>query len=401
MRILLLTTDFPNEDDPQSGIFILRRAQAIASLGHDVLVLQLVPLVPPIGEKWTRRARAAAHAFAGDIPVHRVRAIIPPHMIAAEYVPLLLRRVLEREIRRVNADLVHASYIVPTGAVAVRQRLVPAIVTTHGYDAYDIPHRRPGLRHATVRTARAATRVTAVSGFLAKCVEDLSGRAVDVIWNGADERFFYPRDRAACRAELQLPPDRTVIAYAGHVIADKGVRELVEALGLLPKDERPLLVVAGDGDQRALLERRAAELRVDARFLGSVVHERIGTVFGAADVVTLPSYYEGLPNVICEAMLSERAVVATNVGGVPEIVHNRRSGLLVPPREIAPLAAAFERVCADAALRDELARTAREFASRNLTWRVSAKRYEALYEEVAEGRRAPQTTIPSRTQYAS
>jgi glycosyltransferase involved in cell wall biosynthesis len=207
---------------------------------------------------------------------------------------------------------------------------------------------------------------------------------VDVIWNGADERFFYPRDRLASRAELDLPRDRCIVAYAGNLLRNKGLLELFDAIGRMTPNERPLLVLAGTGDLRANLEASAADLPIEVRFLGALPHARIGALFGAADIVTLPSYYEGLPNVVCEAMLSQRAVVATTAGGIPEIIENGRTGLLVPPRDAQALFVALQRCVSDTALRERLAAAGREFARAHLTWTLSAKRYEQVYHEAIE-----------------
>jgi glycosyltransferase involved in cell wall biosynthesis len=367
------------------GIFILRRVQAIAALGHDVSVLVPVPYAPPVGAKWRTYNSIPEREIVGGIPVHAVRIITPPRFIAAEYMPLLMRPAIEREIDDFQPDIIHASYLVPCGQAVVRQRRVPTIVTSHGYDAYDLPHRRPGLRRACVEAVSKATRVTAVSGYLARCLQDLVPRNVDVIWNGADERFFFPRDRVECRAAFNLPRDRVIVAYAGFLLREKGLFELVDAISRIPAQERPLLVLAGDGPVRPELENAAARMRVDTRFLGALAHERIGLLFGASDVVTLPSYYEGLPNVVCEAMLSGRAVVASAVGGIPEIVQHERTGLIVPPRDAGALFESLSRCNADARLRDRLAMHAREFAAATLTWRRSAKRYEDLYLQTLEG----------------
>ena len=103
----------------------------------------------------------------------------------------------------------------------------------------------------------------------------------------------------------------------------------------------------------------------------------------AADVVTLPSYGEGLPNVVCEAMLNGNAVVATSVGGIPEIVDDGRSGLLVPAQDAQALAVALRRVASENALRAELEERALAFAREQLTWRISAQRYVKVYQRVA------------------
>lgn len=392
MRILIVPNDFPSAVRPQIGIFILRRAQAMAALGHDVQVLTHVPLAPPIGEKWSAYASIPEHDVVGGIPVRTLRVPMLPRMIGAEYAAPLLARELDREIERFRPDVVHASYLMPSGQLAVSQTRVPAIVTAHGLDAYDVPLRRAGLRRASAQAVAKAARVTAVSGYIAKCLQRLAFRHIDVIWNGADERFFYPRDRAECRRILALPPDRAIVAYAGYVLRDKGLFELVQALERIDVAERPLLVIAGDGDDRTELQRDAAARGVETLFLGAMPHERIAEVFGAADIATLPSYYEGLPNVVCEAMLSARAVVASTAGGIPEIVQNGRSGLLVPPREVAPLADALLRMTRDRAFRASAAENARSFASTHLTWRGSAKRYDALYHEVVERHRKAAVT---------
>jgi glycosyltransferase involved in cell wall biosynthesis len=386
MRILFVPNDFPSAARPQMGIFILRRIQAIAALGHDVSVLVPVPLAPPIGSKWRTYNNIPSHEIVEGIPVHAVRVPTPPRFIGAEYMPLLMGRALDNEISRFRPDIVHASYLLPSGQVTVRQRRVPSIVTTHGYDAYDLPNRRRGLHRACVETVSKATRVTAVSGYLAQCLQRLVRRPIDVIWNGADERYFFPQDRAACRAELGLPPGRVIVAYAGFLLREKGLFELLHAFARIPAEERPLLVLAGDGDARAQVEAEANSLRLEVRFFGALPHDRIGVVFGAADIVTLPSYYEGLPNVICEAMLSERAVVATDVGGIPEIVRNGETGLIVPARNVEDLAGALKRCASEAALRRRLSMGARHFAEQHLTWRRSATHYEALYREVLDQR---------------
>jgi teichuronic acid biosynthesis glycosyltransferase TuaC len=384
MRILFVPKDLPTESNPHRGIFILRRIQAVAALGHEVSALVPVPYAPNVTAKWRAYNAVPERRRLEGIPVHTVRVPILPRFIGAEFLPLFLRGALEREMREFKPDIVHASYLIPCGQLVVRQRQVPSIVTTHGFDAYHLPYKRPGLYRASVEAVSKATRVTAVSGYLAQCLQRLAPRKVDVIWNGADERFFYPRDRLASRAQLDLPPDRCIVAYAGNLLRNKGLVELVEAIGRMTAHERPLLVLAGTGELRADLEAAAADLHIDVRFLGGLPHSQIGTLFGAADIVTLPSYYEGLPNVVCEAMLSQRAVVATTAGGIPEIVQNERTGLLVPPRDAQALSAALERCVTDREFRERLAAAAHEFASANLTWTLSAKRYEHLYQETID-----------------
>lgn len=382
MRILFVPKDFPTPENPNSGIFILRRIQAMQALGHDVSVLRMTPWAPPGGPPHWRAYRAIPRdTDVEGIPVRTVRALVPPRMIGAEYVPLQLSGALRREIARTRAQIVHASYILPCGLLAVRQRMVPSVVTMHGIDAHTWPKRRAGLRRATREVLTRASQMTAVSRFLAEVVQEVEPCDVRVIWNGAEERFFFPAPPAPAREALGVDSGRLVIAYAGSLDREKGVFDLIEAASRIVKFN-PLLLIAGTGTQAEAMQEQARRLGVDLRLLGARDQAGVAQMFAAADIVALASYIEGLPNVICEAMLGARAIVSTAVGGVPEIVEDGVSGLLVPIGEPAKFAQALERAAADPSLREKLASNARAFAQQHLTWRTSARKYEAMYDDV-------------------
>jgi teichuronic acid biosynthesis glycosyltransferase TuaC len=381
VRILVLPKDFPSAASPQAGIFILRLAQALQALGHEIAVLRIVPWAPPITPKWRTYAATPRVENVEAIPVRTIRAFFPPRMIAMEYLPLQVQGALAREIARFRPDVLHAGFLIPNGQIAVRQN-VPAVVTAHGGDAYDWPHRRAGLRRAAREAVSKATRVTAVSSYIANCVRTIADRDVEVIWNGGDERFFFPSVRAAARDALDVPQDRLVIGFAGNLLRAKGVFDLVQAAAAL-RDLRPLLILAGAGNDEAALRECARREGVETRFLGRIDQRGIAQLYAASDIVTLPSFAEGMPNVICEAMLCGRAVVASTAGGIPEIIESERTGLLVEPGNVAQLRDALRRVAQDEALRTRLEQTARNFAASNLTWRVSARRYDAVLRAAA------------------
>jgi len=384
MKILILPVIFPSEQRPGEGIFILRCAQALRDRGHEVAVLRVVPLAPPMGNKWRKYASIPSKYEVEGIPVRAVRAIIPPRRIGLEFVPWQVHRAVEDEIRRFRPDVLHANFLIESGQIAVRHG-VPSVVTAHGSDAYNWPYTRPGLMRAAREAIMNATRVTAVSEFIRKCVQSIAPREVDVIWNGGDERFFFPRDRAIARAEMGLPADRFIITFAGNLLRAKGLYELLEAAAAL-KQLSPLVLVAGEGPEEAALRQRAQRDGVELRLLGRLDQDRVSALFGAGDVVTLPSYNEGLPNVVCEAMLCGRAVVASAVGGIPEVIEHGLSGLLVSAGNVEQLREAL-RSCAGASpARESMESAARDFAARNLTWRVSAARYEDVFAQAIESR---------------
>ncbi len=347
--------------------------------GHSVEVVRIVPYAPPLGAKWASYRSTPDEEIVEGIPVRAIRAIVPPRLIAMETIAAQVQERLSREIERFGADVLHASFLIPCGHAAVRQA-VPTVVTAHGVDTYGWPFRRAGLQRAAREALLKATRLSAVSGFLARTMQQLAPRDVRVIWNGADERLFQPYDRGAARDALGLPRDRFVVAYAGNLLRAKGVFELIEAARQI-RDRRPLLCFAGAGGDEEQLRAAALKLQVDARFLGRRPHSEVATVMAACDVFALPSYYEGLPNVVCEAMLSARAVVASTAGGIPEIVEHGVTGLLVPPRDAMALSRALADLAGDVQRRELFGREAHNFATRHLTWAAASRKYESLYEE--------------------
>jgi glycosyltransferase involved in cell wall biosynthesis len=379
MRVLVVPRDFPSAHEPQAGIFVLRQIQALQALGHTVSVLRFVPKAPPFSPKWRAYGRVPERYSLEGVTVHTMRVVVPPQMLGLGLVRAQVAPALRSEIRAFAAELVHVHCVLPTAALA-RGTDVPMILTAHGSDAYVEPWRRSDLREeARAALARAAS-VVAVSGFVKQSVAALGRPDAAVIFNGADERVFSPKARALARTALSIDPRRHVVAFAGNLLKAKGIYDLADALGSLSA-LRPLALFAGDGPEIAGLRERLGSLGVDHRLLGRVSQHELATLLGASDVFAFPSHAEGLPGAVCEAMLSGRAVVASAVGGIPEIVKDGETGLLVPKADPAALANAIGRILGDDARRGELERKAHDFAQRHLTWRVNAAAYDALYRE--------------------
>jgi glycosyltransferase involved in cell wall biosynthesis len=174
------------------------------------------------------------------------------------------------------------------------------------------------------------------------------------------------------------------IASVGRLSEEKGHRYLIEAMprirGAYPG---AVLSIAGDGPERGALERRAQELGLDSsvRFLGQV--NDTPDLLSGTDVYVQPSLYEGLGLSIAEAMAAGCAVVATRVGGVPALVRDGATGVLVRPADPAALAEAVVGLLSDAARARSLAEAARVHVARHFSLRRMVERYEALYEELA------------------
>jgi glycosyltransferase involved in cell wall biosynthesis len=396
MRILVLSHLYPSAADPTAGTFVHEQATALIDLGHDVRVISPKGIAPPLAQRWARFRDVPRMDRHDGVHVLYPRKITLPGGRLGSWNALAMERAVRGPIRRVHArwpfDVIHAHMLVPDGwaAAAVATGLdVPVLATAHRADVLDVPARGGAQRAQVADAVASIDQIVAVSHAMRRACEDLAAprRPVAVVPNGADTRTFFPRDRGEARRRLGLPPGEPIVMFIGVLTPRKGIDTLVEAMGILGRrpQRAPLLVVAGIGELRESLETRAAELGVAdrIRFVGKVPHHEVAWYMAAGDVFCLPSLSEGLPTVVCEAMACGRAVVATAVDGTPEIVDDGATGLLVPARDAAALAAALEALLADPARRERFEVEARERATRTYTWAANAAAHVPLYEAIA------------------
>ena len=228
-------------------------------------------------------------------------------------------------------------------------------------------------------------------------VEGLREEKVRVIYNGVDTAAFRsaaPGERSVTRRALGLADDDVVLIAVGSLKPIKGVDVLLHALaGLVRKHPRLRLIVVGEGPDRSALENLARELSIADRvsFLG--LRADVDVVLRAADALVLPSRAEALPTVLLEAMATGLPVVATRVGGVPEIVEEGRSGVMVPPEDASALGSVLDRVVTDAALRRSLGERGRAVVEARFRVETMCENRMAYFEEL----RARATAIPVAT----
>jgi glycosyltransferase involved in cell wall biosynthesis len=212
------------------------------------------------------------------------------------------------------------------------------------------------LRSTRNRALRRAAHVFCPSAYLREIAVSwgLDPARVSVLPNPAPELPPLP-SRDEVRADLGL--DGSVLAFAGRLGPQKALGVGLEALAAVPD---VTLAIAGDGPDRTELERRAAALGVDsrARFLGGVSRDGVLRLFRAADASLLCSAWENFPHTVVEALAVGTPVIATAVGGVPEVVREGENGLLVPPGDPRALATAIELFFQDGELRARLSRDA-------------------------------------------
>jgi glycosyltransferase involved in cell wall biosynthesis len=247
-------------------------------------------------------------------------------------------------------------------------------------------------------TSRMSDRILAVSGAVADRVVRRDGVPRDrvaVVSNGVEAAAPDERTRARLRRALGVADGGTLILYLGRLHPEKGPDVLVEALARLDRraGDAWRAALVGGGEERDALLRRVTALGMADRVRVPGPRRRVGPWLDACDLLVLPSREEGMPVAALEAMMRSRAVVATRVGGTPEVVLDGKTGLLIPPDDPDALAAALLRLIADRAALATMGEAGRRRALAEFTIeRMAAetlRHYRALQSPGADANAAP------------
>jgi glycosyltransferase involved in cell wall biosynthesis len=272
------------------------------------------------------------------------------------------------------------------GRWAARRCNVPVVAVSRGWTGEDLKVR---LYEAVDRLGlRRMDRVVCVSRRQAARVRQagVPAERTLVIPNAVQpERFAAPdpADRRRLRELFPVRPAR-VVGASGRLSPEKGFGVLVEAAALAARDDPALgFVLFGDGALRPQLERRAAALGLTGRFVLAGFRTDQDRFMPFLDLLVLPSFTEGMPNVVLEAFAAGVPVVATAVGGTPEVVEDGTNGFLVPPGDAAALARGIRAALATEERRRELGRRGRERVLRDFTFAAQARAYQRLFYDLA------------------
>ena len=392
VRTLLFSTLYPSSARPLHGIFVETRLREL--LRHGAVQTRVVAPVP-----WYWNPRSANRKYAAvaatprreqlnGIDVRHPRYLTIPKvgMTLAPFLLALGARQALRDVQRegFDFDVIDAHYYYPDGVAAAllaRWFGKPLVVTARGTDVNLIPdHRLPRL--LIQWAARQAQASVGVSAALVARMRELAidPARLHLMRNGVDAQRFQPRPAAQVRSELGLTGS-PVLLTVGNLHEHKGQRLVLEAFAqLLGSHPQARLVLVGDGPDAPLLRARAAALQVagQVHFAGQVPQEELARWYSAADVLVLASSREGWPNVLLEAMACGTPVVATAVGGIPEVVQGNQVGRLVAVRDAGALVAAVRDLLAAPPERHQV----RAYAER-FSWDRTSHDQIQLFESLA------------------
>ena len=390
IRLLTFTTLYPNAKSPSHGVFVENRLrQLVAGGAVSATVVAPVPYVPALRalpRRYDVWRGVPAHEERNGISVHHPRYFLLPK-VSTWAAPLALYFAAKRCIGQLMArgltfDLIDAHYFYPDGVAAIllaRDLGKPVTVTARGSDINIIPQYR--VPRTMIRwAARQADGIIAVCEALKTSLVELgaSPTNVRVLRNGVDLVRFHPHARASARRRVGFTG--TTLLSVGKLVPLKG-HDL--AISALPLQRDVCLAIVGEGPERGNLEALARRLGVAdrVRFLGQVAHDRLPEIYSAADAVLLLSSHEGMANVLLEAMACGAPIVATAVGGTPEIVPTPLAGELVPHRDPISIARSVGELLARAPDRQAI----RAYAE-GLGWDSTTKGQLDLFSAILRAR---------------
>jgi glycosyltransferase involved in cell wall biosynthesis len=386
LRIAVVTRYFPSSAQPREG----RSAyQTLRVLAREADVRVFYP-----------NARYLSWLKPRSRSYDKLDAVYSPPDVKASYydfpaLPLVSRplngwmaaRALLPHIRKFAPDFLFSVFLYPDGYAALKigkALNIPMVAMGIGSDINQIGD-PISARHARTVLREADCLVTVSDDLRRKALAmGAPPERTRTVVNGCDLSVFRVRSRLAARRELGVDPAAEAIVYIGRMEVRKGLRELVEAaVALHPKRPELRAYLVGEGPDKALIQHlidanHAADY---VRALPGCAFDQVAVWMAAADLVTLPSYMEGCPNVILEALACGRPVVATNVGGIPEIMSDK-CGQLVPPRDLSALAHAI------AAVLDRSWDAAELSAHRSRSWEDVAAELLDIFESLVSTCRA-------------
>jgi glycosyltransferase involved in cell wall biosynthesis len=348
MRVVAVTKIFPNSLEPLSSPFNLQQFAALQRL-CDIEVIVPIPYIPGAAQ-FGRPKRAAMLAALpkietnSGITTHIMRQIYLPKVGLAVALPLFLSSLAPYRSLLAQADVILGTWAFPDGCAATLAAKMlgkPVVVKVHGSDVNVVAQDR----FARSQIAKILPRADAVVAVSVALADELARIGVPreklhLVRNGVDTRVFYPRDKMRVREALGLALPGQIVTFVGRIEPQKGVTDLMAAFEIvLARKPTARLVLVGDGVLRDGLGEHALVRQGAVLLVGPKPLAKVADYIAAADVFTLPSHAEGTPNVVLEALASGRPVVGSRVGGIPDVLADPETGIVVEAKDPKSLAA--------------------------------------------------------------
>lgn len=396
MKVLVLSHMYPNPVNPHAGVFVHNQCKALANAGIELQVVCPTPAFP-IYPKWKGYRDLPTVTEYEGITVHYIPTrMFPSGLLFSTYGYWYEKSLLPvvSEIRKTfSFDLIHCHTIFPDGYAGIRLKKhlqVPILSTIHGSDIMLYPKRSKGVYQKTLQALQQHNQVVTVSQRLQMEAESICPQAkIQTVYNGFDPVQFAPVDQRKAREHLGLPLDQKICMFIGNLYPVKGLSYLLQSFAKVKAQHNDLhLYLVGEGMLKNTLQAEAESLNLEkaVSWMGRKPYEEIPSWIQSADVMVLSSLSEGLPSILLESMACGRPMIATDVGGIAEVLQDDQTGRLVPARDVEALAGALNELFCQYPEKTEQMGEAAAQASQAYTWQKNAEQiircYQAMIEDV-------------------
>lgn len=386
MKVLFVSNLFPSQDEPVRGLDNACLLDHLTRKGTKIRALGIRPSLQP--QKW--RKTSYWKPRPEDQPFHPVYTGVP-------YIPKIgshwnhrliaktLGKTFQKALRTFQPDVVLCSWLYPDGCAVTdlaKENGIPSALICQGSDAHSYlgnPVRKRLIIGATRRSRAIITRSADLARQLREAgVEDTK---LHPIYNGVDLGVFHPGDRRQTRRDLGLEPEGALILFVGNFLPVKNPLLLIRALKDIHNETGTKLVLIGEGPLetgiRAVVQ--SSGLGTAVTFAGQLPAEDVAQYMRAADVLCLPSWNEGVPNVVLEAFASGLPVVSSDVGGIHEVLDRPELGTLVPAGDCTALTKALQNTISAAPPTSTISNHSQKFS-----WETTAENYLKVLNETRQ-----------------
>lgn len=404
MRILILTNMYPNERDLNCGIFIHSQTKHLLKAGGKVKVIFPVPYIPMIAcirHKWKHYANIPEKNTIEMVPVFYPRYLRFPgkwfHSLACFTQYWGVKKTVKSIIKEFKPHVIHAHAATVAGYVGLilkKKYNLPLVCSLRGDDINKYPYYSRLTMSLTKKLLSKADQLLSVSNDLKVIANTIARpkREIRVVYNGCDlGNFTYSeKDRTNIRNKLGFSKKAKAIIFVGSIYKEKGIFELISAFIRLNLRYPCLhLIIVGDGPKRLALNGIVSSnnLNEKVHLVGVKPYVEISKFLSASDIFVLPTYAEGLPNVVLEAMACNLPVVATRVGGIPEVIEEGKNGILINKKDINMLTEAIEYLLRNEGLAKKMGTYGHKLVETKFSWQQKAQEVMKIYEDVVYAKR--------------
>ena len=409
MKICLLTHTYPRFPNDTTAPFVESTAETLQKQGVDVTVLT------PDTPKFARTVAdhtvnlqtyryffprclqliGYSNTLVNDCKLKRYVYFLAPFMFLSGVFHLF------RLHRKHRFDVIHAQWLLPNGfigAVLCKVYKLPLVITMQGSDML-VAKKNPFFKWMAKWTLKHTAMVTSVTPTF---LPELAALGVPdsqrcLIPNGVDPKMFHStgrkkRDTTGLRERLSIPESDAVVFALGRIVLKKGFDILIQALCIVTqKYPNVTFIIGGDGTDLQRLKALAEELGVSecVRFPHTIHRAAVPTYFHLCDIFTLPAVFDpkgnvdGCPNVILEAMACGKPVVSSGISGIPIVVQNGKTGLLVEEKNPDALVTAIVSLLKNPVKCDQFGNAAQQRIRHELTWSKTIEKFIGIYQQHA------------------